>query len=111
MVKKDELAGVIETLEKHRDLIPSDLMQTIRKVKENIQGIPEDKFELMTNHVVTQTPDQQDFEPRFHLYQMTEGYSELKRIAEQHRDAHPELLSAVNRIRGLFEASEGFFPE
>jgi len=111
MTRKSYLLNILENLEKNIGLFPSDLQQTIREVKKFVQDSPDETFYMTTNHVVSQPAGQQTFAPRYDLYQLTERYSELKRIAEQNQAAHPELLSAVNQLRGLFEASEGYFPE
>ncbi|QQE75801.1 hypothetical protein KDJ56_07670 [Brevibacillus composti] len=111
MTKKEYVMGIIDTLQQQQDLLPQNLQQLLRETKETLQSIPAETFFKHSNHVVSEPARQKAFDPDSPLFRLSEGYWELRRLAERNRESHPDFLQAVNQLDGLLGASEGYFPE
>ncbi|MED2007260.1 hypothetical protein P4V39_03870 [Brevibacillus borstelensis] len=107
MTKKDYVASIIKNIQKHNDIIPSHLQEVSR----NVETVSSQSFFMQTNHVVTEPASQRTYNPNEPLFRLSEGYRELKTLAETNRASRPDLKSAVDQLEGLLGTSESYSPE
>ncbi|MGE7274445.1 hypothetical protein ACQKK5_23660 [Brevibacillus panacihumi] len=111
MTKKEYVLTVVDNLLKHQEILPSELQNVLQEVKNDIEHVSADTFYLETNMVMTELPHERRPNVDAPFFRLSEAYSDLKDLAEQNQDAHPEFFSAVTQLEGLLDASKGYFPE
>lgn len=111
MTKKDYVASIIKNIQKHNDIIPSHLQELLQEVSRNVETVSSQSFFMQTNNVVTEPASQRTYNPNEPLFRLSEGYRELKTLAETNRASRPDLKSAVDQLEGLLGTSESYSPE
>ncbi|USG67422.1 hypothetical protein NDK47_09155 [Brevibacillus ruminantium] len=111
MTKKEYVMGIIESLQAHQDLLPNDLQTLLQEVKESLDRVSADSFFMESNHAVSQPAQYQPYQSDSPLFRLSEGYWEIKRLAEVNRESHPDMIRAADQLGGLLGASENYSPE
>ncbi|MGC5326535.1 hypothetical protein [Brevibacillus sp. SYSU BS000544] len=111
MPQKEYVLGILQSLERHNDIIPAHVQETLRQVNEKISHVPADVFSLQNDRVVTVEAKQQMIAPDQPLMQLVEIYDDLSRVSREAGQNRQDFRSAVDQLRGLLGTSEGYSPE
>lgn len=109
---KTTVLSVLEEVRRHADLLPEQVRKRAEEAEAALGAYSADRFERLTDHVVTGPAEREQNAELDPDLQVNRLYEALNAYVEEHRGSAlpPQLLSALQRLRGQVDAYERDFP-
>ncbi|WP_216829063.1 hypothetical protein [Alkalihalobacterium elongatum] len=110
MNKKQQMEQIVNEFLQHANSISGDLKSNLNQVKEQLQSMSVDDFDMKSDHVFSTPASEHQYQsdPQSMLQSM---YGEMERVARQQQD-NEQLQEVIRQMRYYFniEEKDGFFP-